>query len=442
MTDLAEYRCFAGCGERYPLDQVVYRCQKCGALLDVEHDVVALSRRSAPEWIELFDRRWMRTQWPYGSGVWGKREWVLPEISDESVVSFAEGGSNLLWAERYGKSLGLADLWIKQCGTSHTGSFKDLGMTVLVSQVREMIKRGRPIRAIACASTGDTSAALSAYCAAAGLPALVLLPRNKVSVAQLLQPLANGAVVLSLDTDFDGCMKIVQGLTQDGSIYLANSMNSLRLEGQKTVAIEIVQQFDWQVPDWIVIPGGNLGNVYALGKGLLLMQRLGVISRLPRLCVAQAARANPLYQLYQRGYADYRPITAQATAASAIQIGDPVSIDRAVRILKATDGVVEEATEDELADAVARADRTGMYNCPHTGVALAATEKLIRRGQIEAGQRVVVISTAHGLKFTEFKKSYHTGQLADAEARHANRPIELPADLDQVRRALDPHLPS
>lgn len=170
------------------------------------------------------------------------------------------------------------------------------------------------------------------------------------------------------------------------------------------------------------------------------MQRLGLISRLPRLCVAQSARANPLYQAYQRGFADYRPITAQATAASAIQIGDPVSIDRAIRILKHTNGVVEEATEDELADAVARADRTGMYNCPHTGVALAATEKLIRRGEIQAGQRVVVISTAHGLKFTEFKKSYHTGQLADATSRHANTPIELPADLDQVRRALEKHL--
>jgi len=311
---------------------------------------------------------------------------------------------------------------------------------VLVSAVREMIRRGRPVRAIACASTGDTSAALAAYCAASGIPALVLLPRDKVTVAQLLQPLANGALVLSLDTDFDGCMRIVQAITDDGSIYLANSMNSLRIEGQKTVAIEIVQQLDWEVPDWVVIPGGNLGNVYALAKGFAMMRDLGLITRLPRLCVAQAQKANPLYRAYKKGFAHYEPITAQRTAASAIQIGDPVSIHRAIRALELCDGVVEEATEAELADAVARADRTGMYNCPHTGVALAAMEKLARDGRIRARDRVVVVSTAHGLKFTEFKRAYHTGTLDEADARHANTPIELAADVDAVRRVLDTRL--
>ena len=381
----------------------------------------------------------MKTQWPYGSGVWGKKEWVYPDISDDSIVSFAEGGSNLLRAQAYGQSIGIEDLWVKQCGTSHTGSFKDLGMTVLVSAVKEMRKRGRPIRAITCASTGDTSAALSAYCAAAKIPALVLLPKGKVSVAQLLQPLANGATVLSLDTDFDGCMKIVQDITQDGEIYLANSMNSLRIEGQKTVAIEIVQQFDWEVPDWIVIPGGNLGNVYALGKGLKLMRELGLIKNLPRLCVAQAAQANPLYLAYKNGFENFEPVTAQKTAASAIQIGNPVSIHRAISMLEETNGVVEQASEDELADAVARADRTGMYNCPHTGVALAATEKLVKSGLIERDHRVVVISTAHGLKFTEFKRAYHESKLEDSVSQHANVPVELPANLDAVRKAIDQH---
>jgi threonine synthase len=440
MTPRAEYTCFAGCGERYPLDEVIYRCRRCDALLDVTHDVEALRARSPAAWIDLFDRRWMRTQWPYGSGVWGKLEWVYPGIHHDSIVSFAEGGSNLLRADRYGRSIGLDDLWVKQCGNSHTGSFKDLGMTVLVSGVREMIRRGQSIRAVACASTGDTSAALAAYCAAAGLPALVLLPRHKVSVAQLLQPLANGALVLSLDTDFDGCMRVVQALAADGSVYLANSMNSLRIEGQKTVAVEMVQQLDWAVPDWVVIPGGNLGNVYALGKGFALMRDLGLITRVPRLCVAQAERANPLYRAYTAGWAHYAPITAQKTAASAIQIGDPVSIERAIRVLKATDGVVEQATEDELADAVARADRTGMYNCPHTGVALVALEKLVKRGIVQRDHKVVVVSTAHGLKFTEFKRAYHGGTLEDATSREANVPVELPADLDAVRRVLDDRL--
>ena len=441
MTYRARYACFAGCGEHHELDEVIYRCRNCGSLLDVEHDVEALRDRAPAAWMNLFERRWMRTEWPYGSGVWGKREWVLPGIDDASIVSFAEGGSNLLWAERYGRSIGLPDLWVKQCGNSHTGSFKDLGMTVLVSAVREMIRRGRPVRAVACASTGDTSAALSAYCAAAGIPSLVLLPRDKVSVAQLLQPLANGAMVFSLDTDFDGCMKVVQALTADGSIYLANSMNSLRIEGQKTVAMEIVQQFEWEVPDWIVLPGGNLGNVYALGKGLMLMRDLGLISKLPRLCVAQAANANPLYRAYVAGFDRYEPITATRTSASAIQIGAPVSIDRAIRVLRATDGVVEQATEDELADAAARADRTGKFNCPHTAVALAAVEKLIAAGTIDPSQRVVVVSTAHGLKFAEFKGAYHQGRLDGVTSRHANRPIELPADVDAVRRVLDAQPP-
>jgi threonine synthase len=189
-----------------------------------------------------------------------------------------------------------------------------------------------------------------------------------------------------------------------------------------------------------VIPGGNLGNVYALGKGFLLMRDLGLISKLPRLCVAQAEHANPLYRAYKTGFTSYEPMTAQKTAASAIQIGAPVSIDRAIRVLKATDGVVEQATEDELADVVARADRTGMYNCPHTGVALAATEKLVRAGTIARDARVVVVSTAHGLKFTEFKRAYHEGTLEGATSRHANRPIDLPADVDQVRRAIDARL--
>jgi len=226
-----------------------------------------------------------------------------------------EGNTNLFWAERYGRELGLEELWIKQCGNSHTGSFKDLGMTVLVSQVKEMRVRGQSIPAVACASTGDTSAALSAYAAAAGIPAVVFLPRGKVSVAQLIQPVANGAIVFSLDTDFDGCMEIVQKVAERDGIYLANSMNSLRIEGQKTVAIELVQQFNWEVPDWVVIPGGNLGNVSALGAGFDLMNDLGLLAKRPRICVAQAASANPLYLAYKRGWERFEPITAQQRVA-------------------------------------------------------------------------------------------------------------------------------
>jgi threonine synthase len=324
---------------------------------------------------------------------------------------------------------------VKQCGNSHTGSFKDLGMTVLVSMVKQMMAHGSAVQAVACASTGDTSASLAAYAAAAGIPAIVILPRGKVTTAQLVQPLANGATVLSLDTDFDGCMAIVQRLAGEGRVYLANSMNSLRLEGQKTVAVEIVQQFDWQAPDVIIIPGGNLGNVSALGAGFDMMEALGLTSRRPRIVVAQAQAANPLYLAYQRGW-DFEPVAARPTLASAIQIGNPVSVKKAIRTLQRYDGIVEQASEQELADAAAEADRTGMFNCPHTGVALAVLKKLVARGDVGGGQRVVVISTANGLKFTDFKIGYHEGALPGIKSHRANQPVVLPNDYDAVLRAI------
>ncbi len=436
MAYSAWFQCIKGCDERYALDEVIYNCKKCGSLLEVIHDLEALKERSADQWKELFDGRRHRNSWPYGSGVWGKKEWVCPYVADENVVSLYEGHSNLFWAERFGRELGLEDLWVKLCGNSHTGSFKDLGMTVLVSVVKQMIADGKNIQAVACASTGDTSAALAAYCAAAGIPAIVFLPKNKVSMAQLIQPIANNALVLSLDTDFDGCMEIVKEVTADETIYLANSMNSLRVEGQKTVSLEIVQQFDWQVPDVVIIPGGNLGNVSALGKGFLLMEKLGIISKRPKIVVAQAERANPLYRSYQTNFEKFAPVQAQKTLASAIQIGNPVSYEKAVNVLREFDGIVEQATEEELADAAARGDRTGMFNCPHTGVALAALIKLVNRGVIKSDQKVVVISTAHGLKFTEFKQGYHEGTLETVASRYANRPVELPANVDAVKKAI------
>jgi threonine synthase len=440
MNYQAWFQCVNGCPGRFSLTEIIYRCPACGDLLEVRHDLDALRHRAPSAWIQLFDDRYRRNVHPYGSGVWGKKEWVVPSIDNENIVSMYEGSTNLFWAQRYGRQLGLEDLWVKQCGTSHTGSFKDLGMTVLVSVVKQMIADGQTIDAVACASTGDTSAALAAYCAAAGIPAVVLLPRNRVTAAQLVQPLANGALVLSLDTDFDGCMAIVKEITTDRRMYLANSMNSLRIEGQKTVAIEIVQQFEWEVPDWVIIPGGNLGNVTALGSGFLMMHDLGVIQKLPRICVAQAHNANPLYRSFREGFRTFEPVTAQPTLASAIQIGNPVSIRRATHTLRRFNGVVEEATEQELADESALADRTGMFNCPHTGVALAALRKLVHAGLIGAGERVVVISTAHGLKFADQKAAYHTGGLPGIRPTHANRPVELPPDLRRVTDAIARHV--
>jgi threonine synthase len=430
-------KCMRGCDGRYSIYDVVYRCEQCGGLLDVEHDLDALRVRTGAEWRALFQERTRSVEHPYGSGVWGRKEWVCAQVDHNNVVTLGEGNTPLLRAHLLEKELGLDGLWIKLCGNSHTGSFKDLGMTVLVSVVRQMMADGREIRGVVCASTGDTSAALSAYCAAAGIPSVVLLPRGKVSTAQLAQPIANGALVLALDTDFDGCMGIVQEQTRDPTLYLANSMNPLRIEGQKTVGMEIVQQLGWEVPDWIIIPAGNLGNVSALGKGLLMMEELGLIDHLPRLACAQVERANPLYLSYMANFEEYRPVTAEPTLASAIQIGDPVSYERAVKTLRRFDGVVAQVSEDELANAAAAADRMGFYCCPQTGAALAVLSKLVAREVIEPSDRVVVISTAHGLKFTRFKVGYHERQLADVEPLYANPPLELPAELGAVSEAID-----
>ncbi|MFW5923862.1 MAG: threonine synthase, partial [Planctomycetota bacterium] len=363
----AWFRCFAGCDERYELDEIIYRCRQCDSLLEVKHDLGVLKERSPRNWKELFDRRWGNATGPLGSGVWGKRELVMPRVDKENIVTLAEGKTPLQKVAAMGDELGVGELRVKLCGNSHTGSFKDLGMTVLVSMVQQMRAEGKDVPAVACASTGDTSAALAAYCAKAGIPCVVFLPHGKISPAQLVQPVANGALTLALDTDFDGCMELVQEVTERENIYLANSMNSLRIEGQKTVSMEIVQQLDWEVPDWVVIPGGNLGNVSALGLGFQMMRELGIIDTVPRICCAQSARANPLYQSYLDDFSSFDPVEAKKTMASAIQIGNPVSVWKAIKTLKEFNGVVEQATEEELADACAHADRDGLFTCPHTG---------------------------------------------------------------------------
>ncbi|MFQ5769507.1 MAG: threonine synthase [bacterium] len=432
----AWYQCSNGCAGHFPLTEIIYRCPNCGELLEVQHDLDRLRAKSPRSWQELFEARFGQSMGPYASGVWGKKEWVCPEIAEQFIVSINEGRTPLFEARKLARQTGIARLWIKLCGNSHTGSFKDLGMTVLVSMVKQMLAQGQNIKAVACASTGDTSAALAAYCAAANIPALVLLPKDKVSNAQLIQPIANATLTFSLDTDFDGCMEIIQQLTKSKEIYLANSMNSLRVEGQKTVSLELVQQLNWQVPDWVIIPGGNLGNVSAIGKGFLEMKAVGLIDHLPRVVCAQSQQANPLYESYKNGFQKFQPQHAKTTLATAIQIGNPVSIKKAIGVLKQLNGVVEQASEEELANAAALADREGLFCCPQTGVALAAYLKMVEKSEIKSKDKVVVISTAHGLKFGDFKIKYHENRLEGVKTRFANLPVELPADVDVVRNKM------
>ena len=419
--------------DTYPLDEVIYRSKVDNSLLEVHHDREALAERSPEEWKKLFAERRMSFKPEDMSGIWSKREMVLPEMPVEDIVTMREGWSPLFDAAPLAKELGIKSLKVKLCGNSHTGSFKDLGMTVLVSQVNHIIKKQiHEIDAVACASTGDTSAALSAYCAKAGIPSIVFLPAGKTSTAQLIQPISNGSIVLALDTDFDGCMKIVQEVTKDNRIYLANSMNSLRVEGQKTISPEICQELGWKVPDVVIIPGGNLGNVSALAKGFEDCKAMGLINKIPRIVVAQAEHANPFYQAYERGFDKLVPVQAKKTLASAIQIGNPVSYPKAVRAIQNTNGIVVSVTEEELANAAHRADRIGLYACPHTGVALGGLEKLVAAGKIDKEEEVIVISTAHGLKFTEFKVGYHEQKLEGIQSKFANPIFKATAEIGAV----------
>ena len=431
------------CDQTYPIDQVLYRCSKegCQGLLDVVQDVELLKQYTALQWKELLQQRRASPTWPFNSGIWLHKEWVHPQLQYEDIVSLGEGNTPLIALPRLSEELGLNSLWLKQCGISHTGSFKDLGMTVLVSHVKFLLSRGHTIRAIACASTGDTSAALAAYAAYANISTIVFLPVGKVSTAQLVQPLACGSLVLALRTDFDGCMRLVKEISREKGIYLANSMNPLRLEGQKIVGIEVLQQLGWQVPDWFIIPGGNLGNVSALVMGMRLALALGLISKLPKVCVAQSANANPLYLSFKGGFQQYHSVKAKKTLASAIQIGDPVSYPRAKQALLYVDGVVEQASEEELANAAAKCDQYGMFNDPHTGVALACLQKLRTQGKMSKEETAVVISTAHGLKFSDTKAAYHSCELP-LTAKYSNTPVELEADRESILEVLQKSLSS
>ena len=435
MSDItrARFQCI-DCATQYSLKEAVYRCHSCGGLLEVAQDPEVFTALSPDAWKSLFDGRAGGRPGFEGSGVWRFREWLLPDLPTLDIVSLGEGASPLVVSQRLSDSLQVR-LMVKQCGHSLSGSFKDLGMTVLTSQVNHLRKEGMDIPAVACASTGDTSAALAAYGAAAGIRTLVLLPAGKISSAQLVQPLAHGARVIAIDTDFDGCMEHVQRLCEDEGVYLANSKNSLRIEGQKTVALEICQGLGWEIPDWVVIPGGNLGNVSALQRGFENLKQAGIITHVPRVLVAQAEHANPLYRSFKNGFAPLEPVEAQTTQASAIRIGNPVSFPKAVRALKACDGIVSSVSEEALTQAARHADERGLYLCPHTAVAQAGLEEAIRDGHVAQGCSVVIVSTAHGLKFTEFKQATATNTVPGVNLGSARAPIEVAHDYAAVRDA-------
>lgn len=416
--------------EKYSCTEVVYRDSQ-GNLLEVRHDLDAL-RHDYPHLRDTFERRLGSWALPDRSGVWRYRELILPDLPAEHIVSMGEGNTTLYASEVLRERWKLPNLFLKHEGENPTLSFKDRGMTAGVSWARHL-----GARHVACASTGDTSAAMAGYAAhVPGMEGVVFLPKGKVSFEQLSQAVCYGAKVLALDTDFDGCMRIVQQITARYPLYLLNSMNSFRIEGQKAIGIEAVHQLGWEAPDWFVIPVGNAGNISALGKGLWEAHQLGLIDRLPRLAGAQAERANPFYQSYLGNFQQQVSLTAGDTVASAIRIGDPVSHAKAREVVVRFNGVVTSVTEQEIMDAKATVDAAGIHICPNSAVAVAGMLKLVEHGAIMRSERIVVILTAHGNKFSQSAMDYHLGTLPGVQGSYRNPPVELPADVDAVSRAL------
>ncbi len=431
-SPVSRLRCIA-CGRDYPLDQIRYECDDCSGLVEVALDLDRL-RREAPEggWRSLFDGRLGVTAGPHRSGVWRYNELILPDLPAGRIVTKPEGNTNLYRSPRLEEVSGTAEVHVKHEGENPTLSFKDRGMTAGISFARHL-----GVTAVACASTGDTSAAMAAYAAQVdGLRGVVVLPAGKVSLEQLSQPVASGSLTLSLKADFDTCIRLLRDICRRRPIYLLNSVNPVRIEGQKSIGFEILQQLRWEPPDWIVVPVGNAGNISAIGKGLQELKALSVVDRTPRLLGAQAASAAPLAQAYREGYRRRVRVTAADTSASAIRIGDPVSYDKAVGVVRESGGFFESASEQEIMDAKALVDATGVYICPNSATAVAAFLKARAAGAIGRDERVVIVATAHGCKFSKATIEYHGGRLPGVAPARANRIVEVEADVRAIERLL------
>jgi threonine synthase len=398
--------------------------------LDVSHDLGTLRTQVTRA---TFDARQRGAPKPHicpevDSGVWRYHELILP-VPTEMIVSRPEGNTPLYQHPRLSDWVGVDCLLLKHEGENPSGSFKDRGMTVGVTQARWL-----GARAVACASTGNTSASLAAYAALAGLPAIVFIPQGKIAAGKLAQALAYGAHTLQVAGDFDDAMRLVQHICDEVGIYLLNSLNPFRLEGQKSIVFEIIHGLNWQPPDWIVLPAGNLGNTAAFGKALHELRELGLIARMPRLAAVQATGANPFYQSYQTGFRQEVKVRAE-TIATAIRIGAPVSYERAVRSLRWTDGLVTQVSDAEIMDAKAMVDRAGIGCEPASAAAVAGARKLVADGTIRSDERVVAVLTGNLLKDPGATVSYHTGEWP--EAHFANQPRPVSAHSEEVRRVIE-----
>jgi threonine synthase len=415
VTAASAVRC-AACDAAFDARTTHATCPRCSGLLAVTHAPPAVC---GAELRALFDGRLgaesYRGPAAARSGVWRFRELVMPDVGDDAV-SHPEGNTPLVERDGVSRWAGVASLSLKHEGHNPTGSFKDRGMTAAVTQARRV-----GATAIACASTGNTSASLAAYGAQAGLPALVLVPVGKVSLGKLAQTVAYGARTLLVRGDFDDCLRLVREASERLGVYLANSVNPFRVEGQKTIVLELLQQLGWEAPEWIALPAGNLGNTSAFGKALREAHALGLIDRVPRLAAIQASGAAPFAAAFAEDFAERRSVRAE-TVATAIRIGDPASWDRAVDAIRFTNGVVAAVSDDEILAAKQVIDASGVGCEPASAASVAGVRALAARGVIAPGDRVVAVLTGHVLK--------------DPEIRNQGGMVEIDAELRAVERVL------
>lgn len=426
----AELACFEqSCRARFPVTEPIYNCPRCGGLLETVYPGLKLDpEKTRAQW-----RARRACNQPLDqSGVWRYRE-MIPFLDDLSpVVTLREGNTPLLEAPKAASYGGLDRLVFKHQGFNPTGSFKDNGMTCGVAQA---VRLGR--RRVACVSTGNTSASMAAYASAAGLDPLIFIPHGNISYGKLAQALEYGAKTLQVEANFDEILTLVRALAGRLGIYLLNSINPFRIEGQKTIVVEMLDQRDWNPPDWIVLPGGNLGNAAAFGKALREMLELGFIRRIPRLAVIQAEGAAPFHELAATGAQSLRPVPNPETLATAIRIGNPVSWPKALYEVHASNGVVEKVSEQEIADAKAVIGRCGIGCEPASAATLAGIRKLTPAGVIRSDADVVAVLTGNVLKDPDYVCRYHTGRLEThggtaIRGSFANQPVVVPPDPDRI----------
>jgi len=414
------------CGKEYkPVD--VYECA-CGGLLDVNINLDWVSKVVSRD---VFNKRLGSREKIFQSGVWRYRELVNPMADDLCIVSRPEGNTSLYEHRKLVEYSGVKDIKLKHEGENPTGSFKDRGMSPGVSEAVRL-----KMKVVACASTGNTSASMAAYASMAGLKPVVFIPEGKIAYGKLSQALAYGAKVIQIEGNFDDAMNLVRESSRRLGMYLLNSVNPWRIEGQKTIMIELMHQLAWKSPDWIAVPAGNLGNTSAFGKALEELYKLELIYDMPRIASIQAEGANPLYQTWSKKSEKLLSVGHPETIATAIKIGNPVSWKKALRALKVTNGVVEQVSDQEIMDAKAKIDGSGIGCEPASAASLAGVKKLVESGVIDRKEKVVCIITGNILKDSEATVKYHLDELADIKATYSNQPTAIKPDLEEVEKVI------